>query len=177
MVIFMILNLQKFILVLFLLCSLQLIAFAQYEYESASVLLATKQAKLVVIGEVSSLLREYSKPKENESKDDIVGDFSQVDFRVLEVLKGNYSKKDISVLYASHMGFESNSKWILVLFDTPSNLMAEYERKIFKLPLCKTQVCYASSSSWLFPATRNELLVFRGFLNSLNINEKPKKIK
>ena len=168
---------QKFLFALFLICCLQLIAFAQYDYEPASVLLATKQAKLVVIGEVDSLSRAYSKPKENESEDAAVGDFSEVNFRVLEVLKGNYSKKNISVLYSSHMGMESNSKWVLVLFDKPSNLMAEYERKIFKLPLCKTQVCFSSSSSWLFPATKDELLVFRGFLNSLNTNEKPKKNK
>ena len=173
----MILNMQKFIFALLLLCSFQIIALAQYDYESASVILATKHAKLVVIGEVGSLSRAYSKPKETESESDAVGDFSEVNFRVLEVLKGKYSEKDISVLYEGHMGFEDNSKWVLVLFDAPSNLMAQYERKLFKLPLCKTQTCYASSSSWLFPATKDELPIFRGFLNSLNTNEKPKKNK
>ncbi len=173
----MILNMQKIIFALLLICCLQIIALAQYDYEAASVLLATKHAKLIVIGEVGSLSRAYSKPKENQSKDDAVGDFTSVNFRVLEVLKGKHSEKDISVLYEGHMGFEDNSKWVLVLFDAPSDLMAQYERKLFKLPLCKTQTCYASSSSWLFPATKDELPIFRGFLNSLNTNDKPKKPK
>ena len=173
----MILKIQKFLLALVLICSFQVIALAQYDYESASVLLATKDAKLIVIGEVSGLMRGYSKPNENQSKDDAVRDFTNVNFRVLEVLKGKYSENNVSVLYEGHMGFEDSSKWVLVLFDAPSNLMDKYERKLFNASLCKIQTCYASSSSWLFPATKDELPIFRGFLDSLKTNDKPKKPK
>lgn len=174
----MILEIQKFIFALMLICSFQIVAFAQYDYEAASVLLAAKDAKLIVIGEVNGLMRSYSKPKEDQSKDDAaVRDFTNVNFRVLEVLKGKYSEKDISVLYEGHMGFAESSQWVLVLFDAPSNLMDKYDRTLFNSSMCKTQTCYVSSSKWLFPATKDELPIFRGFLSSLNTNDKPKKPK
>jgi hypothetical protein len=162
----------KILTSVFVLALTQQSAMAQYDYDPASVLLASKHAKLIVIGEVESLGRAYSRPEPNASEG--VGDYSEVVFRVREVLKGSYSEKLINVYYASHMGMRPKSKWILVLYDSPSQLMAEYERKIFKLKQCSTERCFSSSSSWLIHATEEELPLFRSFLKSAGLTEKSK---
>ena len=156
-----------------LLVLMQQSAFAQYDYEPASVLLASKHAKLIVIGEVESLGRAYSRPEANRPGEG-VGDYSEVVFRVRQVLKGSYSEKRVNVYYASHMGMPPDTKWILVLYDAPSRLMAEYERKIFKLNQCSAERCFSSSSSWLIPATDEELPLFRSFLDSSGLTERNK---
>ena len=161
----------KILASLFMLVLMQQSAFAQYDYDPASVLLASKHAKLIVIGEVESLGRAYSRPEANKPNEG-VGDYSEVVFRVRQVLKGSYSEKHINVYYASHMGMPPYSKWILILYDSPSRLMAEYERKIFKLKQCSAERCFSSSSNWLIPATEEELPLFRSFLHSLSLTER-----
>ena len=88
---------------------------------------------------------------------DTNGDSSEVIFEVMEVLKGTYQKKEISVLYVDYMGFNDKSKrWILIV-DDRVDLLSGAEKKHLSVLLKRWPDKYVSSPDWLIQANDEEL--------------------
>jgi len=127
--------------------------------KSPSTIVAESQAPLVIVGRVESLLRAYSRPRE-DGKPDTSVDFSRVVFRVQKVLKGKYTEKYIEVAFPDHLGLDKNSQWILFLINSPRPLVGER-----KMGRCDEAPCYYSSSDWMLQSSRKQIRIVERFLS------------
>ena len=135
---------------------------AHAQSDPVSLILAIKKAKLIVIGETGSLMRAYSRPTPGDSG--AGGDFSEILFRVVTVLKGDYKAKEIGVYYAAHMGLEEKSKWVLIVDDN-TELLDSADKRVLTPLLKRSPDRYASNSTWLIEATREEVAAVKQWID------------
>ena len=126
---------------------------------TASAILAARKAELVLVCKPSTILRMTAPDAAAGS-----GDYSQVSFRIVDVLKGDYEERTINMLFPAHVDLDSGTEWIVIADDDTGLLSAAEKRTIGPRLSGKTKF-YVGSPAWVFEATEDESKAIRTWID------------
>jgi hypothetical protein len=109
-------------------------------------ILGQSAADLVIVGKIDGYGHTYNRP----GSDNLDGTFAF--FRVLRVLKGKFTERNIEVRLPDHIGFSDYTNFIIfITFDMEK---VAGNRKIGN---CQTSPCFYSKWEWLLSNTKTNL--------------------